>query len=271
MDPYIEGSGLWRDFHESILAYIREALQPVLRPRYAAVTESRLYVVDDDRPVYPDVTILRSGDRSRRPPPGSGTAVLDATDTAAVFEVVREEVQDRYIEIVETGGDRRVVTAIEVLSPENKTAGPGRRSYLTKRDEFWVAGVNLVEIDLLRRGEPTVRVSTERLDTLRPWDHLVAVGRVFPSRQEVYAFRLTQRLPRIAVPVLSGEPDVPLDLQAAFTRCWDTGAYPELLRYDRPPAVPLDNEQSAWCRDRLAAAGFAQSQPSPSSPPANPA
>ena len=33
MDPYIERSEIWPDFHNSLVAYIREALQPQLRPR----------------------------------------------------------------------------------------------------------------------------------------------------------------------------------------------------------------------------------------------
>jgi hypothetical protein len=43
----------------------------------------------------------------------------------------------------------RVVTSIEVLSPDNKEPGAGRISYLKKREEMPSAGVNPVEIDLL--------------------------------------------------------------------------------------------------------------------------
>ena len=58
--------------------------------------------------------------------------------------------------------------------------------------------------------------------------------------QEVYAVRLTERLPRIAVPLAKDDADVVLDLQAAFTRCWDEGPYPELLRYEGPPPGSAD-------------------------------
>jgi hypothetical protein len=60
----------------------------------------------------------------------------------------------------------------------------------------------------------------------------------------------------IAIPLLEGDPNVPLDLQAVFTRCWDEGPYPELLRYDGPPPGALTAEEVAWCEGVLRAAGY---------------
>ena len=173
-----------------------------------------------------------------------------------MFEFWRDEIREPLIHIIEPAADNRLVTAIEVLSPENKTRGPGRTSYLRKRDEFWQGGANLVEIDLLRAGRPTLRVSAEQLDTLRPWRYLVAVTRRWPSRQEVYAVPLERRLPRVAIPLAEDDNDVPLDLQAAFTRCWDEGPYPELLHYDGPAPGELTEAERLWCEQRLREAGL---------------
>ena len=104
-------------------------------------------------------------------------------DTPTVFEIYREEVREPYLTIIEPAAGDRVVTAIEVLSPTNKAPGEGRDAYLQKRDEFWDAGANLVEIDLLRAGEPTVRLSPEQLATLPPWTYLVGVACYEPPRQ----------------------------------------------------------------------------------------
>jgi hypothetical protein len=216
MDMYIERPEIWPDFHDSLIAAIRGLLQPLLRPRYAAVTQDRLYVVEIDEP--------------------------------EVFELWREEVRQPLIHIVEPAAGNRLVTAIEVLSPDNKLAGAGRRSYLKKRDEFYEGGANLVEIDLLRAGEPTVRISAEQLASLAPWHYLVAVTRRWPSRQEVYPIRLERRLPRIAVPLDEEEQDVPLNIQAAFTRCWDEGPYPELLHYGEPPPGEMPAAEIQWCK-----------------------
>jgi len=61
---------------------------------------------------------------------------------------------------------------------------------------------------------------------------------------------------RIAVPLAEDDKDVVLDLQAAFTRCWDDNPYPALLRYDGPPPGRLTPEEVRWCEDMLRQAGL---------------
>ena len=256
MDPYIERPAIWPDFHDSLITYIRGALQPLLRPRYAALAQDRLYVVESERPIRPDVALVRTSFTGQAP-----AAAVAELDAPAVFELWREEVRQPLIHIVEPAAGNRVVTAIEVLSPDNKAPGPGRTSYLQKREEFWAAGTNLVEIDLLREGQPTVRVSADNLAGLRPWHYLVTVTRRWPSRQEVYAVPLQRRLPRVAVPLAGEDPDVPLDLQAVFTRCWDEGPYPELLGYGGPPPGPMAPDEVKWCEELLREGGFRPSAP----------
>ena len=189
---------------------------------------------------------MRTASRSKQ---GTSTALRE-TDAPAVFELWREENRQPLIHIIEPAAGKRLVTAIEVLSPDNKAPGPGRISYLRKRDEFWEGDANLVEIDLLRAGEPTVRITPEQLSTLPPWRYLVAVTRRWPPRQEVYGFPLQRRLPRVAIPLAEDDQDVVLDLQAAFTRCWHEGPYPELLDYDGPAPGELTTDESCWC-DRI--------------------
>jgi hypothetical protein len=252
MDPYIERPEIWPDFHDRFVTFLCGLLQPVLRPKYIALTQDRLYVVESERPIQPDVSVVRT---SARLTVGATSGLLEV-DAPAVFEWWRDEIREPYIKIIEPAAGNRLITAIEVLSPENKVRGPGRKSYLRKRDEFWQGGANLVEIDFLRAGQPTVRISREQLDSLRPWRYLVAVTRRWPSRHEVYAVPLERQLPRVAIPLGDDDRDVPLDLQAAFTRCWDEGPYPELLHYDGPAPGELTEAESQWCRQRLEKAGF---------------
>lgn len=253
MDPYLERQQIWGDFHDSLIIAIRGALQPLLRPRYVALTQDRLYVVESERPVYPDVSVVRTSARIQ--PASTATAVMDEIDAPAVFDLDREEIRQPLIQIIEPAAGNRIVTAIEVLSPDNKRPGPGRDSYLRKRDEFWNSGTSLVEIDLVRVGEPTVRVSSARLARLRPWHYLVAVTRHQPAKQAVYAVLLQRRLPRVAIPLAADDKDVTLELQAAFTRCWDEGPYPELLHYETAPSGPFDPAEIAWCEKLLSDAG----------------
>jgi hypothetical protein len=253
MDPYIERPAIFPDFHDSMIYCLRSALQPLLKPRYVALAADRLFVVESDRPIRPDVAIVQT--RSPQGARSGGTAVAEA-DAPAVFEFWREEIREPVIHIVEPAAENRVVTAIEVLSPDNKAEGPGRQSYIRKREEFWGSGTNLVEIDLLREGEATVRIATGKLEDLKPWHYLVCVTRRWPSRQEVYPIPLPRRLPRVGIPLAANEADVTLDLQTVMTRCWEEGPYPEILRYDGPPPGRLMTEELAWCVAQLTAAGF---------------
>ena len=143
MDPYIERTEIWPDFHARMVTYVCEQLQPLLRPRYVAMTEERLYVVESERPIRPDLTIVRTSTTGA----ASGRAAVMEPDAPAVFELWREEMQEPLIHIIEPAANNRIVTAIEILSPSNKTPGDGRDSYLKKREEFWSSGTNLVETE----------------------------------------------------------------------------------------------------------------------------
>ncbi len=246
MDPYLERRAIWPDFHDSLIAYLREALQPYLRPRYAALTQDRLFVVEHERPIRPDVSVIEINER---PDFRHGTASSTmVADEPVVVEMLREKIRQPYLEIIEPAEGNRVVTAIEVLSPDNKQPGPGRASYRAKQEELWQGQANLVEIDLLRAGESVVRIPHERLEALPQRRYLVSVTRSYPTRCELYGVSMQQRLPRISLPLACDDKDIPLDLQAVFTRCWNTGPYPELLHYGDPPPGDVTEEESEFCR-----------------------
>jgi hypothetical protein len=253
MDPYIERPEVFPDFHDHLVTVLKIMLQPHLRPRYAAVMRDRIYIVEAEQVRFPDVAVVRTQSHQ---PAETNVALLDV-DKPAVFQVIREEIRETYVEIVEIAAGNRMVTAIEVLSPHNKQPGRGREAYLEKRDQYVAAEANIVEIDLLRGGEPTVPLRKKEFETLGPWRYLVSVYRSHPTKHEVYAFPLEQRLPKIAVPLAYGDKDVPLDLQAAFSRCWEEGGYPELLRYHDAPPGELSEEELRWCREQLVKSGYA--------------
>lgn len=146
------------------------------------------------------------------------------------------------------------MTVMEVLSPSNKTAGSqGWEPYPIKQREVLENETHLIEIDLLRSGKPTVGVPHEALlqKGLR-WDYLVCLHRARKGRHyEVWPFTVRQRLPRISVPLAEGDPDVILDLQAVFDRCYDEGAYARRLDYRREPAIPLEGDNAEWATGLL--------------------
>ena len=88
-------------------------------------------------------------------------------------------------------------------------------------------------------------------DELDPFHYIVVVTRRKPRRHEAYTRTVRDRLPRIAIPLAPGDPDVTLDLQVPFNRCWDEGPYPALLRYGGPPPGKMSKADATWCADLL--------------------
>ena len=61
----------------------------------------------------------------------------------------------------------------------------------------------------------------------------------------------------IAIPLLEGDPDVPLDLQAAFDRAYDFGPYFKEVAYGEDAVIPpLTADQAAWAAALLGQAGY---------------
>jgi hypothetical protein len=253
MDPFLERSEIWPDFHDSMIAYIREALQPLLRPQYVALTQDRLFVVENNRPIGPDVSIFET-----QPPfANSGVTATKVIETVeadlatSILEFQHEEIRQPYIQIIEPASGNRVITAIEVLSPDNKTPGAGLKSYRQKQNELWASGSNLVEIDLWSAGVRTVLGNPDlAVDDLNR-RYLVTVNRAEPTRCEFYAIDLSQRLPRVAIPLKPNDKDVTMDLPAIFQRCYDSGPYPQLLFYEKPALVGLNEEEAKFVQQVL--------------------
>jgi hypothetical protein len=246
MDPFLERSEIWPDFHDRMITYICESLQPVLRPQYVALTQDRLFVVENHRPIRPDVSVFET-----QPTFASAGAAdtkslesVEADPATSILEFQGEQIRQPYIQIIEPASGNRVITAIEVLSPDNKTPGAGLKSYRQKQQELWASGANLVEIDLWSPGVRTVLGNPDlAVDDLKR-RYLVTVNRAEPTRCEFYAIDLSHRLPRVAIPLKPSDKDVTMDLPAIFQRCYDSGPYPQLLYYDKPAPAALNEEEA---------------------------
>jgi hypothetical protein len=239
----------------------------MLPSHYVANIGERLYVVQPRRDIYPDVVVVE------RPPPqiltaqsGVGTVVMPVlsaveemgSDPPWVLTVEPVEMREVFVEILSLLEGERVVTVIEVLSPANKTAGSeGRNLYVTKQREILSSQIHMLEIDLLRQGEHTVAAPRVSLLQRGRWDYLVCLHRGGYGRDyEVWAVTLRQRLPRIRIPLANGDPDVVLDLQVIFNRCYDEGGYARRLDYRREPHAPLTGGDAEWAATLLRERGL---------------
>ena len=255
MDPFLEHPVFFQDLHGAMHVYIREALQAVLPEPYFAVVDERLWIEPSARPIEPDSIVihsLASGAESH------GTATAIATRShPLVFEVFDDERTELFVEIRTRVRDEteRIVTTIEVRSPSNKTPGEkGRDLYLEKQREILHSESHLVEIDLLRGGEHTTPMSLERLQyKAGAFDYHVSVHRFDDfGRFFVYPWRIEDALPEIAIPLLPGDGEVALDLQAVFARCYDTGPYRRRVRYD---VSRLDPQRAEWAQKLIIGSG----------------
>lgn len=249
MDPYLEDPALWPGLHDKINYNLVEALNGVLPEDYVADLEHRLYVTHRDTHIIPNVVTMREAARERLSSGAGSTAVLQRGDKPAILFAPPEEVSESYVEIRHLTIPKRVVTVIEVLSHSNKTPGSeGRKSYLQKQRDVLNSEVHLQEIDLLRKGEHTLAPPYERIVMeYGRWDYLVSLSRSSDrARYELHLCSVRRNLPRIDVPLANGDPDVVVDLQAVFDRCYAAGAYPRQVDYRREPYFPLEEPDKSW-------------------------
>jgi hypothetical protein len=253
MDPYLEHPAVFPGLHSRLITALSESLQDKLPPPYYAEIGERVWVEVSQRFIEPDATVLRR-DEGREPGAGPvATAASRSRSRSVLVTVPHDERREPYVEILCPGpgdGSERLVTALELLSPTNKTNGErGRDLYLRKQRELLESTAHLVEIDLLRGGVHTTAVPLEQLSAqVGPFDYHISVHRADRFEQFlIYPVRLDEPLPEVAVPLLAGDPDVLIDLQALFDHVYDTGPYRRRIRYaESHPIPPLRPDLSEW-------------------------
>lgn len=241
MDPYMERPGRWPDLHQRLVAYIAEALQPQLRPKYIARIDERVELRPSGNKVVPDFLVIEPPRRLSETQTAYGALIADEPQTISDGD---EERRISFLELVhwETGN---VVTVIDVLSPSNKL-GLGRDDYLQKQEDLLNTDCNLVEIDLLS-GPAVAFARRFRVTTPQDWRYIVSISRSQQRTQvEAYAIPLREWLPRCKIPLLPEDDDAVLDLPTVFTRCYDVGSYDLLLDYRQPPPVELSEAEEKW-------------------------
>ncbi len=245
MDPYLEHPALCPGVHNTLIVYFAEQLAPLLRPRYAASVEQRVYIEESERDVVPDLWITTT-----RPglPQGGAAAAVAEVDVGQRVEISPVEIREIYIEVLDLQQGKQVVTVLEVVSPANKHPGEGRDLYRKKQQEVLHSGVHLVEIDLLRTGNHVLAIPEWAVREKGPYDYLVSINRATGRRTEYefFARRLRDRLPKIPVPLAENDREVPLDIRAALEKAYETGAYIDRIDYHEPCQPPLGAEDQAW-------------------------
>lgn len=249
MDPYLERPALWPDVHLGLIRATQVALTRLLAPRYVVMVEERTYVASLEPATFlgrPDVAVI--GPPVATAAERSASTMLSGTIEPLVVELpVAYEVHERFLEIRDAGAGR-VITVIEILSPSNKLPGDGRAQYLHKREAVLASQSNLVEIDLLRAGEPMPifrgTVSHYRVLISRAWQR---------PQAHLFAFDVPSPIPTFPIPLRRADDEPLLDLDDLLHRTYDETRYDLRIDYDAPADPPLPADQSAWAAERVRA------------------
>ena len=251
MNPWLEE--YWRDVHSHLLVYACDSLNGELPGSLRARIDERLSIdfgIGKARTYIPDLAVTESWDNPPTDVLGPGGL---AVEVAQPQIVELGEVKLRRLEIIDAR--ENIITVIELLSRSNKDEPDNRNEWTRKRHEHLLAGVNFVEIDLLRGGGWTLpdRSDLRPVPPERVCYHVCATRPPRYGRHEFYVMPLRERLPTIRVPLRRGDPDAALNLQSLIDQCYAGGRYGSTLRYEQQPAPPLPPEELAWAREILAA------------------
>lgn len=243
MNPYLEHPSLWPDVHNRLIVAIADALAPKIAARYYVGVERRAYLLKADDVAFigrPDIAVVPHPHPQPvpRPTPLAEIGILEVDVPMA------DEVEESFLEIREvlTG---KLVTILELLSPVNKLHTKGRNEYEEKRASVFRTRTNLVEIDLLRAGEP-MQVVGDNVDS--DYRILVSRGSKRP-RAQLYHFNLRSPIPQFPLPLLPGDEEPIVNLGEILHALYDRARFDLRLDYNQPPVPPLVGEDEAWAHD----------------------
>lgn len=249
MDPYLEQRGLWEEVHAGLIVGIQQFLNPLVRPRYRVAIKRRTYLAVLAPDVFvgkPDVLVVSpQGERF-------GSKLVGAAASGApplVGELpMPEEVVERYLEVRDpfTG---EVITVIELLSPTNKLTREGREQYERKRLKILGTATHLVEVDLLRAGDPFPVYLPD--DEHRSNYRIIVSRAQHRPRADVYLFGLRDPIPDIPIPLRPREAEPLLPLNQILHDLYDRASFDLAVDYRQSPLPPLSSDDAEWVRQLL--------------------
>jgi hypothetical protein len=241
MNPYLERDVASHDFHERFIILGAGMIGSQVRPNYIVKIDEHISIHelgDESRRLLGRADLGLTPTRwSADPAPGGGLLEAPARIRLPDVDVEREafvEIRDRH--------SQELITVLELLSPSNKRAGPDRDQYLAKRGQVLASPAHLVEVDLLRGGEPMP--ARDRPDCV--YSVLVSRAEERPSA-DFWPIGLRAKLPVIRIPLRHPHPDATLDLQGLLQRVYNEAGY-EFYIYEGQPQPPLSAEDLAWAQ-----------------------
>lgn len=248
MNPYLEHPDRWSTVHNRLIVGLADVLTPQVLPKYQVDIEKRVYEVIGANMLLigrSDVTVQSP----RRVDFETGMINTAVSTTPAeplkVSVPLPEETREAYLEIKEAA-TQRVVTTIEILSPANKR-GDGRKKYEQKRQQVLASSTHLVEIDLLRAGEPM-----PLLENLSASQYRILVSRAETRpTADLYAFNLADTIPKFPLPLLADDTSPIVDLQVLIQEVYQRSGYDYFIDDQQDPLPPLSEAELDWIDQQL--------------------
>ncbi|BAZ32641.1 hypothetical protein NIES4074_51470 [Cylindrospermum sp. NIES-4074] len=219
MNPYLEHPELFPGLHHWLIIEIARFLSPQLRPKYRVAVEVRMYETIDE----------------------NSFVTVGAPQPVKVKVPMPLTIKEGYLEVKEVG-TQELITTIEILSPTNKRQGKGRQIYEKKREQVLASLSNLVEIDLLRKGEfmPMTGENIQshyRLLVCRSNRHPIA---------DLYAFNLQDVIPAFPLPLRSGDSEPVINLQVLLNQVYNIYDYDLVVDYSQEAVPALSAADAVW-------------------------
>lgn len=239
MNPFLEQDDAWEDFHNSFLTHVRDHLSGRIGDNYFVKVEVRLYL--HERPAQERRFIGRADVALTSGRVSGGTQRVATVTAPMQLQMPAVDIERHASVEIRDRRNRRLVTAIELLSPSNKARGSDRDDYLAKRREL-MATSNLVEIDLRRGG---TRPAPPEIPAC---DYYVLLSRHRQrDKLDFWPFSLRDNLPVVPIPLVEPDPDVALDLKTVLDVTYDGAGYGRYV-YAETPEPALSTEDERWAR-----------------------
>lgn len=247
MNPYLEHPDRWSTVHNRLIVALADALTPQLLPKYQVDIEKRVYTIVGmnslllGRPERPRQSLLKRTEQTIVSAPLPQPIKVSVPTT--------EDVQEAYLEI-KAAATQIVVTAIEILSPTNKR-GEGRQKYEQKRQQVLNSQTHLVEIDLLRDGDPLPMAGEAEAS---PYRILISRANIRPLA-DLYPFNLTDPIPSVPIPLQAEDSEPIADFQSLLMDVYERSGYDYFIDYHNDPTPPLTPEALTWINEVLTQQG----------------
>jgi len=243
LQSYLQAErGDWPNFHTAYLARIRDDLDVQLPVGYLAMNEKSLqisenfWLQDVNLPYVSRADILTLEDDSHEDsqPEFASQAAMDAHPATLTLPLATLSDEERYgqavvIHEVSQGRIGRPVTRLEILSPSNMPGQNGYDQYSTKREQTLLAGIRVVEMNLLHEFRPSVaQIPSYRDHDPQSHPYMIIVFDPSPKFQDgrilVYACDVESTLPATPIPLIGTETLV-FDFDAPYQYVFSSQRY----------------------------------------------